>query len=188
MRTIAETTVEDYFKALKESDQKLEFHNGEIVAMAGAQPPHVILQSNFVGFLFQCLRAKGCSILGSDLLVKAGTCNNYYFPDLVIVCQKKEFEKSPNGLEALLNPEIIIEILSPGTDVFDRTHKLDCYKTIPSFHTYILVSSTKKQVEIQTRLSDAEWLSHTYLEKDETISINGCEISFKEMYSEVEFE
>jgi len=188
MKSMGETTVENYFKALKESDQKLEFHNGEIVAMAGAQPPHVFIHSNFFIVLGNCLKAKGCSILGSDLLVKAGTCNTYCFPDLVIVCQKKEFEKSPNGLEALLNPEIIIEILSPGTDVFDRTHKLDCYKTIPSFHTYVLVSSTKKQVEILTRLSEAEWLSHTYLEKDETISINGCGISFEEMYSEVEFE
>ena len=186
MRTATVVAVEDYFKALEESETKLEYHNGKIVAMVGFTLPHIYIHSNFF-MLGKCLREKGCSILGSNLLVKGGSGNNYYFPDLVIVCQKEEYEKSKTGLEALLNPEVIIEILSPGTHLFDRTDKLDCYKTIPSFREYVLVSSTKKQVEVLTKLSDAEWLSHTYFEKDKSLKINGCEIEFEEIYQKVDF-
>ena len=181
-------SLQDYFSQLSASELKLEYHNGEIVAMAGAQPRHVEIQSNIVGLFFACLKAKGCSILVSDLLVKAGDCNNFYFPDLVIVCQERKYFKSPGGLDALENPEVIIEILSPGTELFDRPYKLDCYRTIPGFKEYILVSSTKKQIEVQTRLSDVEWLSHIYQEGDTALTINGCEILFEDVYDKVEFD
>ena len=188
MKTTTAFPLEDYFKILEESDVKLEYHDGEIVAKAGAQPQHVHIQSNLQGNFFACLRGKGCSILTSDLLVKAGTCNNYYYPDLVIVCQKEIYSRNLYGINALENPEIIIEILSPSTELFDRTRKFDCYKTIEGFKEYVLVDSTKKQIEIITKLSEAEWLSHTYLEKDKAIRINGCEILFDEVYDKVEFE
>jgi Uma2 family endonuclease len=140
-----------------------------------------------LGQLFSCLKAKGCLVIGSDLLVKAGSCGNYYFPDLVIVCQKDEYETSTFGLKALLNPEIIFEILSDATEAFDRTFKLDCYKTIPGFRKYVLVHSMKKKVEIITKLSDAEWLSHTYEKPEEEIDLEGCKILLGEIYGRMEF-
>jgi Uma2 family endonuclease len=188
MKTTTAVSVEDYFKALEASEIKLEYHEGEIVAKAGAQPPHVHVQSNFLIELGHCLKAKGCSIMTSDLLVKAGTCNNYYYPDLVIVCQKEKYTPNSFGLLALENPEIIIEILSPSTELFDRTRKFDCYKTISGFREYVLVDSTKKQIEIITKLSEAEWLSHTYFEKDKSIRVNGCEVLISDIYDKVEFE
>jgi hypothetical protein len=188
MKTTTAVSVEDYFQALEASEIKLEYHDGEIVAKAGAQPPHVHVQSNLQGNFYACLKAKGCSIMTSDLLVKAGTCNNYYYPDLVIVCQKEKYTPNSFGLLALENPEIIIEILSPSTELFDRTRKFDCYKTIPSFREYVLVDSTKKQIEIITKLSEAEWLSHTYFEKDKSIRVNDCEVLIADIYDKVEFE
>jgi len=187
MRTTTAISEDEYFNMLKSSEHKLEYHDGEVVAMAGAQPPHSFIQSNLIGHFFACLKSKGCSIVGSDLLVKAGTCGNFYFPDLVIVCGKEKYLTRSSGLQALENPEVIIEILSPGTDIFDRTYKLDCYKTIESFRQYVLVSSTKKQVEIQTRISPVEWLSHLYLNEDEPISINDCSVTLKDIYDRVVF-
>jgi Uma2 family endonuclease len=180
-------SLQDYFKVLEESEQKLEFHSGEIVAMAGVQPNHAKIHSKILFTLGKCLEAKGCMILGSDLLVKAGNCGNYYFPDLVIVCQKDEYEDSPRGIKALLNPEIIIEILSDSTEAFDRTFKWDCYKTIPVFRKYVLIHSTRKKVEIITKLSEAEWLSRTYEKPEEEIELEGCQLLMEEIYNRVEF-
>jgi len=156
MKPTTTVPIEDYFKILEGSDVKLEYYDGEIVAKAGAQPPHVHIQSNFLIELGKCLKQKGCSIMTSDLLVKAGSCNNYYYPDLVIVSQKELYSKNLSGIKALENPEIIIEILSPSTELFDRTRKFDCYKTIDGFKEYVLVDSSKKQIEIITKLSEAE--------------------------------
>lgn len=188
MKVTTAVSVADYFNQLQTSDVKLEYHDGEVVAMAGAQPAHVHIQSNFIVELGKCLKAKGCAIMGSDLLVKAGECGNYYFPDLVIVCGKEKYEVSPTGLQALENPEIIVEILSPGTSLFDRTTKLDCYKTIESFRQYVLVYSTKKEVEVITKISDVEWLSHLYRGEDEAISINDCTILLSQIYDRVELD
>lgn len=170
------TTIEEYFNILQHSEQKLEWHSGEIVATAGAQPNQPKIHARLFITLGQYLESKECMIVGSAILVKAGACGNYYFPDLVIVCKQDEYESSPSGLKALLNPEVIIEILSETTESYDRTFKLDCYKTIPGFRKYIMVHSAKKRIETVSRLSDAEWLSRTYTQPDELIDVEGCEI------------
>jgi len=187
MKVKSEVSVEDYFRALQESDIKLEYHFGEIVAMAGVQPNHARIHSKIFITLGQCLEAKDCAIMGSDLLVKAGTCGNFYFPDLVIVCKKEEYEMAPSGLKALTNPEIIIEILSDTTESFDRTFKFDCYKTIPGFRKYVLVHTKKKKMEILTRISSVEWLSHTYEDSENEIDLEGCTLMLDEIYSRVDF-
>ena len=187
MQEKREVSVEDYFRALQGSDIKLEYHFGEIVAMAGVQPNHAKIHSNTLGQLYACLKEKGCLIVVSDLLVKAGTCGNFYFPDLVIVCKKEEYEMAPSGLKALTNPEIIIEILSDTTESFDRTFKFDCYKTIPGFRKYVLVHTNKKKMEIVRRISDAEWLSHVYEGSDNEIDLEGCKLFLEDVYSRVEF-
>jgi Uma2 family endonuclease len=110
--TTTTISVEEYFCMLEKSDVKLEYRAGKVVTMAGAQPPHNIIAMNFAGELFACLKKVGCQIIGSDQLVKIEACKRYTFPDLVIVCQKAIYEKARNGLDALENPEVIIEIAS----------------------------------------------------------------------------
>lgn len=181
-------SVEDYFEQLKASDVKLEYNAGTIVAMAGAQPVHNIITANFIAEIALCLKKKGCRIFTSDQLVKLEACNKYSFPDLTIVCQKPIYEKSSQGLDALLNPEIIVEVLSESTAAYDRTEKFDCYRTLPSFREYVLVSSDKKYVEVHKKLNEAEWLIHFYTEKDTTVQIGDCAIFLDDIYYAVEFE
>ncbi len=180
-------SVEEYFELLHKSNIKLEYNAGEIVAMAGAQPPHNIIAANLIADLANCLRKKGCRILTSDQLIKVEGCEKYTFPDLVIVCAKPVYEKSPQGLDALLNPEIIVEVLSESTESYDRTTKFDCYKTIDSFREYVLVSSKKKRIEVHKKLNDAEWLSRVYTDKDEMIKVDECELLLENIYYAVEF-
>jgi Uma2 family endonuclease len=180
-------SVEEYFELLHKSDVKLEYNAGEIVAMAGAQPPHNIIASNINYRLMECLLKKGCILFNSDQLIKVEGCEKYTFPDLVIVCEKPIYEKSPQGLDALLNPEIIVEVLSESTESYDRTTKFDCYKTIDSFREYVLVSSKKKRIEVHKKLNDAEWLSRVYTDKDEIIKVDECELLLENIYYAVEF-
>ncbi len=187
MQTTTLVSHEEYFDLLAKSDVKLEYNGGEIVAMAGAQPVHNTLVVNLTGELFYCLKSKGCVLLNSDQLIKVEECDKYTFPDLVIACQKPVYEKSPGGLDALLNPEIIIEVLSPSTESYDRLEKFDCYKTIPSFREYVLVSSSRKKVEVIKKLNEAEWLSHTYNDGDESIAVGECKILMADIYNNVEF-
>ncbi|WP_221390310.1 Uma2 family endonuclease [Dyadobacter sp. NIV53] len=186
MQTTTLVTREEYFDLLAKSDVKLEYHSGEIIAMAGAQPAHNRICITLARALENCLESGSCMILNSDQLIKIEECQKYSFPDLVIVCKKPIYEKSPQGIDALENPEIIIEVLSDSTESYDRLEKFDCYKTIPSFREYVLVSSKKKKVEVIKKLSDAEWLSHTYTEKDEKILINECYILLADIYNKVE--
>jgi Uma2 family endonuclease len=179
---------EEYFDLLIKSDVKLEYHDGEVVAMAGAQPAHNTIGANLNGELFQCLKKAECLILTSDQLIKIEDCRKYVYPDLVIVCKNPVYEKSPNGLDALLNPEIIIEILSDSTELFDRSTKFECYKTLESFKEYILVSTNKKQVEVHKKLNENEWIERTFTEKDVSLKIGNCEILLEDIYRKVGFE
>lgn len=188
MATETLVTVEEYFELLQKSDIKLEYTGGEIIAMAGAQPAHNIISVNIASELLNCLRSKGCRIFSSDQLIKVEGCDKYTFPDLVIMCQQPIYEKSPNGLAALLNPEIIVEVLSDSTESYDRTEKFDCYKTISSFREYVLISSKKKRIEVHKKLNEAEWLSRVYTDKDETVKIDECELFLTNIYYAIEFE
>lgn len=186
MQTTTKVTHEEYFDLLAKSDVKLEYHAGEILAMAGAQPAHNIIAANLIGEFVHCLKRKGCVVYTSDQLIKIEQCDRYSFSDLVIVCNKPVYEKSPQGLNALENPEIIIEVLSDSTMDYDRSEKFDCYKTISSFREYVLVSSKQKKVEVIKKLSDAEWLSHTYTNDNENVAIGDCVVLLEDIYNKVE--
>jgi Uma2 family endonuclease len=178
-------SAQEYFDLLLKSDIKLEYHDGEVVAMAGAQPAHNRVSSRLIFLLERCLEQSGCMVFNSDQLIKVEECRKFTFPDVVIVCQEPIFYKSPNGLDALENPEIIIEVLSDSTELYDRTGKFECYKTILSLNEYILVSTNTKKVEKFKRINEDEWIERTFTEKDKKIKIGNCEIDLDEIYWKV---
>ena len=178
---------EDYFILLQESTEKLEYHDGEVVAMAGAKLPHNLIASNLIRLFGNCLLEGECLVLNSDQLVHMAECYKYVFPDVVIVCQPPVLTER-YGLDVLENPEIIIEILSDSTELFDRTEKFDCYKQIASVNEYVLVASKKKKIEVFRRTGTNEWLLHDYLPKDTTVQIGTCTLLMDDIYRRVGFE
>ena len=184
--TTTTISVEEYFCMLEKSDVKLEYRAGKVVAMEGAHLPHNIIAMNFAGELFTCLKKAGCQIVGSDQLVKIEACKRYTFSDLVIVCQKAIYEKARNGLDALENPVVIIEVVSESTELYDRTEKFKCYQTLESLKEYVLVASTKKQIEVFRRHNLSEWILHIYDENDKLVKIGNCEVSLVDIYNNVE--
>ena len=182
---LTDISVEEYFDELYASDIKLEYHAGEVVAMAGAQVSHNRILINLIHQLADCLEKRGCELFSSNQLLKLESCDKYVFPDLMIVCQEPIFENTHRGLEALINPSIIIEILSDSTEKFDKTQKLECYQALESLNEYVLVSTNRKRVEVFKKITDDEWLQHIYTQKNKSIKIDGCEIELEEIYKRV---
>jgi Uma2 family endonuclease len=186
MQAVTVNTREEYFELLAKSEMKLEYNGGVIVEMPGTGPDHNIIAVNVAAGMSSWLKITNFIMYGSQQLIRVNNCDKYTFPDLVIVCEKPVYEKSPGGLDALLNPGIIIEVLSDSTERYDRTEKFDCYKTIPSLREYVMVSSKKQKVEVVKKLSEVEWLSHTYTEADENVLIRDCMVLMSDIYDKVE--
>jgi len=192
LQPLVRISEEDYFRMLAESPEKLEYHDGEVIgpfdvdtgvitAMAGAKLPHNLIVSNLIRLLGNCLVEGDCLVLNSDQLVHLPDCNRYVFPDIIIVCREPQLIDR-DGIDVLENPEIIIEVLSDSTELFDRVEKFDCYKQISSVSEYVLVSSRKKKVEIFRRTDANEWLLHDYRTDDEPVTIGNCAFPLSEIY------
>src|ERR1051326_4266178 len=125
--------------------------------MAGASPNHNTITFNLNGLLYTLLQGKPCRGFSSDMRVRVPDCNRYYYPDLSVVCGEPQYERLA-GVETLLNPTVVIEVLSDSTEKTDREEKLDCYRTLPSLQTYVLVSQDTPRVEAYVRQANGTWL------------------------------
>jgi Uma2 family endonuclease len=181
METLVKISPQEYFEQLAKSEVKLEYHAGEVVAMAGASRNHNILVSNFIFELNNCLRYKKCSIFPSDMLVKLSKCKKYVFPDVTIVCEEEKYEKC-KGLDVLLNPTIIIEVLSTSTSAYDSNEKMECYFTLESLQEYWLVDSESVSVKSYKRTTENDWILHLSKNPDEVLKIGECEALLKDIY------
>lgn len=179
MVTSAVASVEEYFDLLHDSEEKIEYYDGEIVAMSGSQPIHNVITVNLTAEFVFCLKKQGCLILNSDQLISIGHRGPYVFPDIVVVCEKPMYEKTKRGLKALLNPKIVVEVLSDSTEAHDRGNKLEYYRTLQSLENYVLVSTKKKKVEVYLKSDSDGWLHSLYNELKPVIRIGDCEIDLR---------
>jgi Uma2 family endonuclease len=132
---------------LEKSIDNYEYWNGVAVAMAGAQPEHVQIETNIVGGLFQQLRGKDCLPLVSNQAVKLAASRGYVFPDVTVVCGKPEYIVK-RGIGCLLNPPVVVEVLSSGTAALDETDKLLAYTGIRTIRECLAVSSDRCAVKL----------------------------------------
>jgi Uma2 family endonuclease len=186
METKLKTSMEEYLAFVADSEGKSEYHDGEVVAMAGAQYIHNVLVNSISFLLNQCLIGSKCQVLIGDMMVKVQECNAYYFPDVTIVCEEPQLEKH-RGLDVLLNPSVVIEILSETTALTDKTAKLDCYITLESLKQYVLVDSLTYEIVSYTKDSNGDWIRHKTQKLDEEIKIGECEILISDIYQRVVF-
>ena len=188
METVTAVSIEEYFSLLHDSEEKLEYYDGEIVAMSGAQPNHNIVACNLIAEFVVCLKKQGCIVLNSDQLITIGKDRLYVFPDIVVVCDKPLYERTKRGLKSLLNPKIVVEVLSDSTETHDRSNKLEYYQTLASLENYVLVATRKKKVEVYRKSDRDEWLHRLYNEGNPMMKIGECEIDLREIYANVDFE
>jgi Uma2 family endonuclease len=178
----------DYLAREKEAETKSEFLNGEIIAMAGASPTHIRISVSVTRVLGNKLLGTSCEPFAQDASVRVVGLspllpNDYTYPDVVVACDA-EFEGSH-----LLNPVVIIEVLSPSTEIKDRTLKLDAYRKIPSLRDYLLVSQERRRVEHYHKLDDNEWRWRIFDDANDEIALDaiGCTLKMSEIYERVPF-
>jgi len=182
-------TTEEYLKFERVSQIRHEYYNGEIFAMTGAKVNHNRIASNINRVLGNQLAGKSCDVFLSDMRVKVQRVDKYTYPDVVVVCDDLELEDEK--FDTLLNPVLIIEILSDSTELYDRGEKFAHYRLIPSLQEYILVSQYHCKVEKFIRGDDGIWrIFDPYTDIDTKIKLESidCRLLLSEIYHRVEFE
>ena len=147
------TTYQDYLAALEASPVKLEFHNGEIFAMAGGTVLHARLGTNVIAMLDAALRERPCRAFNSELRIAVG--EDACFPDASVVCGQPVL--APHDRNAVTNPSVLVEVLSPSTKMYDRGDKFALYRRIATLGDYLLVHTERNQVEHFARNADGSW-------------------------------
>ncbi len=180
-------TKQEYFDLLINSDFKFEFDNGDVTMMAGGKRAHNLAQQNF---LFALNANKGeCMVRTSEVAVHVDKLNKYYFPDISALCGDEEYTDE-GGIERLLNPQLLVEVLSKGTEKKDRGEKFSAYKTLDSFKEYILVDSRKSLVETYYRESNGLWRIGNYYRLDQSVEVLTLRVTIpmETIYKGVELE
>lgn len=147
---------EEYLARERRSETRHELRDDGIVAMSGASRAHGRISWNLSGVLYPQLEAHGCEAYVADMRVLIPVTERYTYPDFVVVCGEPEFED--RELDTLLNPVLIIEILSPSTEDYDRGRKLFQYRSIPSLRAILLIAQDRLHVEQYLRQDDGSWL------------------------------
>jgi Uma2 family endonuclease len=175
----------DYLKEERLATEKHEYFKGEIFAMSGASRYHNRLASNIQGNLFNHLKGKKCKPYGSDMRVHVQKNTLYTYPDITIVCGKEEY--LDNEFDTLLNPKVIIEILSPSTKDYDRGSKFMLYRGIPSLEEYFLVDSESVFVERFYKDEVGIWTLKEYKNQSDLVEFSSIQftLSVEEIYNEV---
>jgi Uma2 family endonuclease len=175
-------TYPEYLAQELASDTKHEFLDGEIFAMAGGTPEHARLSSRVVGALLAQLRGRPCEAFSSDLRLRVLATGLATYPDVSVVCGR--FEQDPEDANTLINPVVLVEVLSDSSEAYDRGEKFAHYRRIPSLREYVLVSQRRPRIEVFRRNEDGNW---TLFEADASGSVQlvsiGCELSVDEVYS-----
>jgi Uma2 family endonuclease len=179
-------TEEEYLAIERAAEYKSEYVNGEIFAMAGGTSNHAILQSNVIAELAGRLGDRPCIVYTSEMRVRAPAARSYTYPDASVVCGKREF--ADDRQDTLLNPVVIVEVLSPSTEGYDRGRKFTAYRTIGSLKNFILVDQDAVLVECYSRRPDNAWDIDSYQQMKEELHINsiGVSIPLSRLYRNVE--
>ncbi len=178
-------TAEDYLAQERSSPYKSEFHDGQIYAMTGASREHNLITVNIAGELRSQLKQRPCEAYVNDMRVKAAQAHGYHYPDVAIVCGAPQFEDGQ--FDTLLNPSVLIEVLSPSTEAYDRGAKFTHYRKIPSLREYLLVAQDQPSIEHYVRQSDDAWLLTEAVGLEAVVPLDsvGCALSLREIYDKV---
>ena len=181
-------TLDEYFDLERTSEEKYEFFNGEVFCMSGVKRNHAQIETNSVMALGDKLAGRGCRINGSSLRVKTPSMPPYRYPDLSVVCEEPQFEEI-GGLDVLTNPVLIIEVLSPSTEAYDRGDKFTYYKSIPSFREYLLVAQHRPHITHYVKQNDGKWSYEEFNEINDSVYLETVDstLSLGEVYRDIEF-
>ena len=174
-------TYADYLTVEDGSQIRHEFLDGEIYAMAGGSPEHAALAVSVSSALLVQLRGRPCRVMSSDLRVRVLATGLSTYPDVTVVCGP--LERDPESRVTVVNPTVVVEVLSDSTEEYDRGEKLDHYRRIASLRECLLVSHRTRLIEVERRESDGSWTRHR-AGAGEQIRLEsiGCDLDVDDIY------
>ncbi|MFN8474589.1 MAG: Uma2 family endonuclease [Anaerolineae bacterium] len=176
----------EYLDQERRAEHKSEYVDGYVYAMTGATRTHNVIAGNLIAELNRQLEHKSCEVYPGDMRVRVGR-RAYLYPDAVVACDEPEFDDAE--LDTLLNPIIIIEVLSKSTRDYDQGAKFALYRSLLSLGEYVLVAQDTPHVMRYVRQTDGWLLSETVdLDDEVPLSSIGCSLSLRRVYSKVKFE
>ena len=181
-------TPEEYLELEETANDKSEYIDGEIILMAGASTNHNRIAGNLYSAANFAFRKENYEAFISDVRLWIPKRRIYTYPDVMIVAGEAEYYN--NRTDTILNPQVIIEVLSKSTKGYDKEGKFETYRTIESFQEYLLIDQTKIRVEQYFKTGKKRWVMREYDEEDENIVFNSVpfEITLQDLYNKVKFE
>ena len=180
-------TPEEYLAWERKAPFKNEYLSGQILAMSGASRAHNLITGNIFNGLYNQLVNRDCEVYASEMRVKANPLTSYFYPDVAVVCDEPRFED--DVFDTLLNPTVVVEVLSRSTAAYDKGEKFEAYKQIASLQEYILVSQNRVNVERHFRLG-TQWSVIEFQELVDILSLDSirCELPLGHIYRRVTFD
>lgn len=177
-------TPEEYLIFERQADERHEFVEGIIYAMSGASRAHNIITVNIASAFNNQFKGRNCNVYASDMRVKVNQ-TDYTYPDIVAVCGESELEDE--HFDTLLNPTIIIEVLSKSTERYDKSKKADLYRTLDTVQDYILVAQSQYYIEHYQRQNQHQWLLTVLTDINQTLVLKSVDtkISVQDIYDKV---
>ncbi len=169
-----------------QSVQKHEYIDGKIRLMPYTSENHGLIVSNLIILLGSALRGTGCRVYPSDRMLFVPETENYYYPDVMVVCGESVFKTYKGKMQATVNPTVLIEVLSESISDYDETMKWYNYKKLDSLQQYIRVSQNALRLDLYTRVGDSnDWLNTFAEQSDQSVTIGGCTIIVRDVYEHV---
>ena len=179
-------TPEQYLELERKAEYKSEYFAGEIFAMAGASRTHNLLAMHAGTLIDTQFRGRNCEVYGSDMRVRVSTSGLYAYPDVTAVCGEPHF--LDQHTDTLINPTIIVEVLFPSTEAYDRGRKFEHYRSLPSLKQYVLVESDRVHVDVHTLDVAGKWVLTSLAQPNDTIELGSIEVRFNmaELYEKTD--
>ncbi|MDT7689618.1 MAG: hypothetical protein QOE46_2377 [Acidobacteriota bacterium] len=182
-------TLEEYLELDRNSEERLEFWDGEVFCMSGGSQAHDRILVNCLVYLSTKLDSQACRVFSSDMRIKVPSAPPYRYADVTALCDEAQFEEV-SGVDALTNPQLIVEVLSPSTEACDRGDKFTHYKSIPTLREYLLVAQHRPHVTHLFKQDDGTWIHSEANDLDTSAKLNSldCELPLIEIYRGVSFD
>ena len=181
-------TLEEYLSLDADSEERLEYWDGEIFSMSGVSREHNQIEINTIYQFRRRLDGRQCFLFAANMRIKVPSFPPYRYGDVSALCGKPRFEKI-GGVDVLINPSLIIEVLSDSTERYDRGDKFSNYKSIPTLSEYLLVAQHRPHVSQFIKQPDGSWLNLEYNALGDKMKVTtlDCELTLDEIYQDVVF-
>ena len=180
-------TEAEYLEIERAALAKSEFYQGEMFAMSGGKPEHSLIATNMAREFGNRLRDGGCVVYNADLRIKVEATGLYTYPDLSVICGPLRFAEGTD--DTVVNPTVLVEVLSESTEGYDRGTKFEHYRQIPTLKDYLLVSQKAPRIEQFSRQADGRWLLNEAVGMEKSLELPslGISVSLAEIFAQVNF-